>query len=145
MNQYVSLSAVYGPKGTPPANGSECHASISPTGGCFGGRRWGPAARGGRTRRPPPASSAASGKVSGLPRQPHAVPAATMRLGSYEIDVRHGRRQGVYPVLIDVAGFRIKAVRQWGWPLGGYRLRELSSTGKRLRRLFHRLLSPYGR
>jgi hypothetical protein len=144
MNQYVSLSAVYGPKGTPPANGSECHASMSPTGGCFGGRRWGPAARGGERGGHHRRHLQHLGGCQ-VCRDNRAVPVATMRLGSYEIDVRHGRRQGLYPVPIDVAGFRIRAVGQWGWPLGGYRLRELSSTGKRLRRLFRRLLSPYGR
>jgi hypothetical protein len=43
-------------------------------------------------------------------RDDRGVPAATMRLGSYEIDERQGRRQGLYPVLGDVAGLRISAV-----------------------------------
>jgi hypothetical protein len=33
-----------------------------------------------------------------------------MRLGSYEIDERQGRRQGLYPVLGNIAGLRISAV-----------------------------------
>jgi hypothetical protein len=40
MNQYRSVSVFHRPNGTLLPKGSEWRASISPAGGCLGGRRW---------------------------------------------------------------------------------------------------------